>query len=122
MPAIAVALAQALVERFKPLVPEDVLVMNDADMLVLRRDATRGWIGVGLDVSEIATDLELERAAHCALRALQEFLCEQLAHPWPTPSKHEACVRVDANEIHLWFGDPDVPALVLAPIQRAALR
>ncbi len=119
---IGVALARALVERFKPLVPADVLVTNDEDMLVLRRDATHGWIGVGLDVSDRATDAELERATHGALRALQEFMCEQLGHAWPTPSRHEPSVRVDADSISMGFGELDAPALALPAIERASLR
>jgi hypothetical protein len=119
---IAVALAEALVERFRPLLSPDMLVANDADMVILRRDATRGWIGVGLDVSEMGSDVELERATYGALRALQEFMCEQLAHPWPTPNQHQPGVRVDEREIHLYLGDFDAPALRLPSIPREALR
>ena len=127
---VSVALAEALVERFRLLVPADVLVMNDQDMVVLRRDATHGWIGVGLDVKDTASDLEIERATHGALRALQEFMCEQFGQPWPTPVlpsgaspvKDEAGVCVEASQIHLWFGDADAPALRLASIDRDTLR
>jgi len=119
---IAVALAEALVERFRPLLSEGMTVNNDADMVILRRDATRGWIGAGLDVSEKATDLEIERATFGALRAFQEFMTEQLGHPWPTPHAHEPGVRLDEREIHIFFGEFDAPALRLPSIPREALR
>lgn len=114
-------LAGELASRMADVVPREIRVSVEDDVLVFKADvrwrsgsyACR-WLNEGAAGPE---DLIVE-ACWRAFDDLQDFVDETTTQPWPadhgTPPRPAA--RIEDRRVIIWFGEPEAPVLVLEPL------
>jgi hypothetical protein len=115
----APTLAHALATRLVAVVPAGISVVADGPSVVV---ASSG-LGVSVDLRSLIEqegdeDENAELGARAVLDAVQDFVAEDLARPWPyggTPLPIPA-TAVKGGVLRLWYGDEREPALELPPI------
>jgi hypothetical protein len=115
----APTLAHALATRLVAVVPTGISVVADGSSVVV---ASSG-LGVSVDLRSLIEqegdeDSNAALGARAVLDAVQDFVAEDLARPWPeggTPLPVPA-TAVEGGVLRLWYGDERDPALALPPI------
>lgn len=115
----APTLAHALATRLVAVVPAGISVVADGPSVVV---TSRG-LGVSVDLLSLVEqegdkDENAQLGARAVLDAVQDFVAEDLARPWPeggTPLPTPA-TAVRGGMLRLWYGDERDPALELPPI------
>jgi hypothetical protein len=116
-------LALELAERMREVVPEDITILVDGDVLWFGSLSGPGragshacrWLHKGPGADE---DLLVE-ACRLALDDLQDFVDEATTEPWPRSGRAKvppAGASVEGNQVLLWYGDRDDPVLRLGPL------
>lgn len=117
-------LARALADRFQSIVPEKFHVWEHNGMLWYSAESTTPRKG-SQTVDDLRENLGCEDpsedgvawCAEDALDALQVFVEEESAEPWPSAhAVRLAHARVTEGGLRLWFGDANAPVLECVPI------
>jgi hypothetical protein len=115
----APTLAHALATRLVAVVPAGISVVADGSAV----DVASNAVSLSVDLRSLLEqegneDENAELGARAVLDAVQDFVAEQLARPWPeggTPLPI-AAAAVEGSLLRLWYGDERNPALELPPI------
>jgi hypothetical protein len=102
-------------------VPPGIRISVEGDLLAFRSDFDTGRAGsYACQWLHQGTGTLAERvreACRLAFSDLQDFVDEETTEPWPglrTPPTPYA--RLENDAVIVWFGDPEAPDLVLAPV------
>lgn len=115
----APTLAHALATRLVAVVPRGISVVADGSSVDIASSGSGLSVDLGWLVEQEGDEEEnVELGARVVLDAVQDFVSEELARPWPeggTPLPLPA-VAVEGGVLRLWYGDQREPALELPPI------
>jgi hypothetical protein len=115
--------AQAFLARLSEVMPLGYRAVVDGDLLLLispdggRAGSSSYWL-----TSEALPEDEVLTCAVQSLHQIQQEIAEETTEPWPAPSGSdykgfpEPDGELVGDQLRLWFGAADAPALALRPI------
>jgi hypothetical protein len=69
-------------------------------------------------IEDPSAALRIQRVAEALMSDVQDEVAEELRQPWPGDRTMPIpSAEIRGGQLHLWFGEPDSPTLVLEPIQ-----
>ena len=122
MGSTATRLAEGLVDRLRPVVPEHiVLTAEQGGVTIQDPSVPHAWCHVSVDaiVEQAGNTRELiEGAALSLLSTVQDFVAEFATDPWPGQEREMPLPGVEwvDDELHAWYGEAQAPALRLPPL------
>lgn len=123
------SLAAALADRLGPAVPLPCTVGAVGDQVEVRgASGSVCWSaapGILYDDDGRAPEEKTEMIVLSVLSAVQDYVIEELAAPWPvTPDGMLGMpgARVEGSLVRLWFGDEATPTITFRPIEVAEIR
>jgi hypothetical protein len=115
----APTLAHALATRLVAVVPAGISVVADGSAV----DVASNAVSLSVDLRSLLEqegneDENAELGARAVLDAVQDFVAEQLARPWPEggTALPIPAAAVEGRLLRLWYGDARNPVLELPPI------
>lgn len=126
MRAISPNLARILATRLDSVVPAPFRLSARGGRLEVyvgeNLDSTPSTLEMIVDDQSRELAERLESAVSAILSEVQDTISEHLHTPWPSvDGRHMALpgVRVDAELIHLWYGDEQAPVLRISAVKIA---
>lgn len=123
MKSLAETLAQGLVERLRPDVPQHITLAAEVGGVTIANPAVTGaWCHISVDaiVEQDGDPRELvEAAAYSVLSSVQDFVAEDLTDSWPGGGTvlPERTVSWVGDELHAGYGHGHRSSLQLAPLR-----
>jgi len=120
--------ARAFLAQLSEVVPRGYRLVLDGDLLLLvRPDGGRAGSSSDWLTREALLEDEVVSSAVQSLSQIQQEIAEETTEPWPARSGPDyrgfpgPDGELVGDQLRLWFGDVDAPALALGPIDMSGV-